>query len=537
MTDHEQRLQDLGLSDWPHTVQTVCSNRKSFSTKDRARLAKRLKAYARRHGIDAEPRATLKDVCADLVQRVSSFAPEPLSETEQLWFLENIADQLKFDKESWEGVQREVQHRVEEHVVRDGWSWQKALVVVLGILAGSNEISGIAMRKARHLVPVCDEIVCERLPINSVVSQLQTGEITPQQLPWSLSDDLRDYIEERLPSSMSGPVTISEPWVQDLAQYMDVYYEAVRAHDAEELVQPQRTALQTMLTDLEAENDIEEGPISASALRRDVRKTLSENVVDNKKLVRLFGQYAAWLHNTREPSPKQIREAREKLGNINVILESRKFTIDDIPQNIPEEVIVIPSFAPVTIAELNRMAGLRTFLVGVTNNELEEFDQRMSDPLTFLVHDLNHMKEIYINLALAKPGVEFVIDVREDLDHYRSEYQKGNLDKIPTPEWDKLEAEQMRYREFIEKLKKTEDPNTVEEVENVFFFLWHEQGIPITSLARMSFLSRNKFKDFIVAAFNRKEFASDFFRVAKGSEAAIRLLFNHFRASPLAPQF
>lgn len=520
MADHAERIAALGLADWPHTVRTVCANEHVFSDTDRLRLANRLQAYARRHRLAIRDSTNLNDVCLDLVQHVCSVRAEPLSATEQLWFLENVADQLELDTGLRSAVQRAIQRRVQEHVVRDGWSWKQALVIVLTALAAT---SGIQQ------VPVCNEVACVAQPIASVVTQLQADAISPRQLGWSLSDDLRDYMEQRVPASVTGPVTVAEPWIQELTESMSAYYEAVRDHEAGQVSRAQRSALQTMLTDLEFAPDSinDETTISASTLRRDIRQVLADPSVDNERLLRAFARYAAWTTNMRRPSAKQITDAVLAGSARDIKIEDQKLTTGDVDVNVPKDVIVLPSFAPVTIAELNRMAGLRTFLVGMSSNEVEEYDQLVSEPYKFLAHDLQHMRDIYINAALATPNVRFDDfvngndDVAAKFSQYRVEYAKSA--DIPTPNWAELEAEQVRYRQFIDNLKETDDPTTVDQVEELFFWLWHEGPVPINSLARMTSSSEALFRRFLERG-GYERFAS-----------ATKLLFDHFRASPLAP--
>lgn len=518
MDHHAQRLDALGLTDWPHAVRTVCANEHVFSDADRLRLVNRLQAYARRHRIHAT--GTLKDVCLDLVQRVGSIAPEPLSATERLWFLDNVADQLELDKANRTALQRAVQRRVQEHVVRDGWSWKQALVLVLTALAATGSL---------QQVPVCNEMACVAQPIDSVAAQLQADAISPRQLEWSLSDDLRDYMEQRVPTSVTGPVTVAEPWIQELTESMSAYYETVRDYEAKQLSRAQRSALQTMLTDLEFAPNVvnDETTISASTLRRDVRQVLADPSVDNEQLLQLFARYAAWTTNMRRPSAKQITDAVLAGSARDVRIEDQQLTTGDVDVRIPTDVIVLPSFAPVSIAELNRMAGLRTFLVGMSSNEVEEYDQLVSEPYKFLAHDLQHMRDIYINAALATPNVRFddfvtkPDELAAKFSQYRVEYATSA--DIPTPNWKELEAEQMRYREFIDNLKETGDPTTVDQVEELFFWLWHEGPVPINSLARMTSSSEALFRRFLERG-GYKSFA-----------VATKLLFDHFRASPLAP--
>lgn len=536
MTEHAQRLEELGLSDWPHTVYKVCANQESFSEAGRARLAKRLQAYARRHGIGTDQKATLKDVCADLVQRVSSFAPEPLSPTDQLWFLENVADQLRLDKKSRKDVQRAVQRRVEEHVVKDGWSWKHALVVVLAALASSSGARGMQ-------VPVCDQTSCIAQPLNSVVAQLQTDAIAPQQLAWSLSDDLRDYMEQRVPTSVTGPVTVAEPWIQDLTKSMNVYYEAVRDHEQGQLGRAQRSALETMLTDVEyatvdeemnyinevsTSNDpdfsrarrdklIKEG-LTASTLKRDIRQLLQEPTVNNEQLLLLFGRYAAWTTNTRKYTDEEKRKLFSR-GGRHDDTEGSFVTlrrVKNLAGGIVDDVIFIPSFAPVTIEELNRMAGLRIFLLGMSSNELELFDDNVSQPFLFLQHDIVHSSDIYGNLLISR---------RLQIKHFAYNADKPNVEENVEPiPWDELESEQIRYREFITHLQQIEDASTVDEIENLFFFLWHEAAIPLNTLARMT-------------PDDYRFFEVELGKLGKSPpQTATKLLFNHFRASPLAPR-
>lgn len=523
MTDHEQRLQELGLSDWPHTIVKVCANQEAFSDADRIRLAKRLQTYARRHGIDTDQSATLKDVCVHLVQRVSSFAPEPLSPTDQLWFLENVADQLKLGT-SRKDVQRVVQRRVEEHVVRDGWSWKHALVVVLAALAGSSGARGMQ-------VPVCDQTACVAQPLDSVVAQLQTDAIAPQQLAWSLSDDLRDYMEERIPTTVTGPTTVAEPWIQDLTKSMNVYYKAVRDHEAGQLGRAQRSALETMLTDVEfaADNVGNENEISAVLLRKEIRALLKAPTVDNGQLKRVMVRYATWTSNTRAPSDLDEYQAKQKLRYPYTVFSRKEFTYDNIKAlmkgNIPKDIILVPSFSPVTIPELNRMAGLRTFLMGMSTNKFEYFDDAAGQPFDFFFHDLEHMKNIYVNLATPRTGFGGTGFGDYDMDTYNLYFKQ--YPNIPSPNWEELEAEQMRYRTFIEQLKNTEDEDTIEQVEDLFFNLWHEHNIPINSLARMKPSSEYTFNDYV----HRYVHPAD---GTPFSPTVVKLLFDHFRESPLA---